>query len=85
MRPANISQNFTRASLPRALPHPSARSLCEPVREMAASGEKAELMGLLAERMQGIAEQAAAVAERTQRASQLAVRARECAELYGGM
>ncbi|KAA0145574.1 hypothetical protein FNF29_08475 [Cafeteria roenbergensis] len=52
---------------------------------MAASGEKAELMGLLAERMQGIAEQAAAVAERTQRASQLAVRARECAELYGGM
>lgn len=52
---------------------------------MAASGEKAELMGLLAERMQGIAEQAAAVAERTQRAAQLAVRARECAELYGGM
>ena len=52
---------------------------------MAASDEKAELMGVLAERMQGIAEQAAAMTERVQRASQLAVRARECAELYGGM
>ena len=42
-------------------------------------------MGALAEQMRSLAGVAASLAERTQRASTLAIQARECAELYGGM
>jgi hypothetical protein len=46
---------------------------------------KAELLALVVANMQNLAGDAAAVAERTERAAELAIKARECAELYAGL